>query len=187
MVNLATPAQVIYHPTSGIPAEFCEFSETFDKDLPWILKNCPEAVTPDVLAKLLQKASLGDGEADSEVAEGGKKDKVRGGGISAKKEKAGPGECRIVINRIQRQKRKYVTSVAGMETAPDCKLKDAAKVFGKKFASGAAVSKAANGSDEIVIQGDVQQDLPALLIEQFKVPPSSIFFQEGTSISRYAN
>jgi len=187
MVNLATPVQVIYHPVSGIPAEFCEFSETFDKDLPWILENCPEAVTPDVLAKLLEKASLGDGEAGADGADGGKKEKVRGGGIAAKKEKAGPGECRVVINRIQRQKRKFVTSVVGMETAPDCRLKDAAKVFGKKFASGAAVSKAANGTDEIVIQGDVQHDLPPLLIEQFKVPPTSIFFQEGNSISRYAN
>lgn len=64
---------------------------------------------------------------------------------------------------------------------------DAAKLFGKKFASGAAVSKSASGVEEIVIQGDVQQDLPSLLTEHFKVPPTSIYFQEGNSITRYAN
>ena len=41
-----------------------------------------------------------------------------------------------MIARIQRQKRKYVTAVAGLDTVPDLKIKDAARVFGKKFSSG---------------------------------------------------
>lgn len=120
MVDYSSPVSVVYHPSSGIPAEFCEFSETFEKDLPWILANCPEAVTPDVLAKMLAKATLGE---EGAAEEGGKKEKEKGGGISAKKVKAGPGECRVVIARIQRQKRKFVTSVTGMDTVPDCRPK----------------------------------------------------------------
>lgn len=45
-------------------------------------------------------------------------------------------ETKIVIARIQRQKRKFVTAVAGLDTVPDLKIKDAARVFGKKFSSG---------------------------------------------------
>jgi density-regulated protein DRP1 len=189
MVDFNAPVAVIYHPTSGIPAEFCEFSETFEADLPWILDNCPEAISPDKLAKVmakeLAKASLGEGEsAPAGAAE--KKESVKGAGITIKKAKAGPGECRVIISRVQRQKKKFITSVVGMETIPDVKLKDAAKVFGKKFASGASVSTNAAGDDEITIQGDVQFDLPALLMSQFKVPPTSIYFQDKDKITAFA-
>lgn len=64
-----------------------------------------------------------------------KKKKKRGGGAGPKKAKE-VLETKIVIARIQRQKRKYVTAVAGLDTVPDLKIKDAARVFGKKFSSG---------------------------------------------------
>ena len=64
-----------------------------------------------------------------------KKKKKRGGGAGPKKAKE-VVETKIVIARIQRQKRKYVTAVAGLDTVPDLKIKDAARVFGKKFSSG---------------------------------------------------
>ena len=57
-VGLSTPVEVVYHAVSGLPAEFSEFSETFDKDLPCILENCPEAVTRDALPKLWRKCQL---------------------------------------------------------------------------------------------------------------------------------
>lgn len=76
---------------------------------------------------------------------------------------------KIVIAKVQRQKRKYVTVVTGLETVPDLKIKDAAKLFGKKFASGAAVGDTPTGGKEITIQGDVSFDLPPLLINEFKV------------------
>ena len=137
----------------------------------------------------------------------------------------------MIIARIHRQKRKFVTAVAGLETVPDLKIKDCAKAFGKKFASGAAVSDTAGGGKEVraivslclcvcvsvdiilctpslplltlvvpltpilplthptlyntvavalqvVIQGDVIYDLPALLVNVFKIPKSVIFFLE---------
>lgn len=56
----------------------------------------------------------------------------------------------IVLSRVQRNKRKFVTIVAGLETFGH-KLKTAAKKLGKRFACGAAVSHD-NEKDEIVIQ-----------------------------------
>jgi density-regulated protein len=186
MVDLDHPVEVVYHPVSGLPAEFCEFSETFVKDLPWILENCPDAVTPDTLAKAMEKMSVGvDGEENDAVLDSGKKEKQKGAGIAAKKTKAGPGECRVTINRVQRQKRKFVTAVIGMETVPDIKMKEVSKFFGKKFASGAAISKIPGGGEEIVIQGDVQYDLPEILVQTYNVPPTCIWLQEKTTLTPY--
>jgi translation initiation factor 1 (eIF-1/SUI1) len=46
----------------------------------------------------------------------------------------------LIIHKLHdsqgEEKRKYVTAVAGLDTVPDLKIKDAARVFGKKFSSG---------------------------------------------------
>jgi density-regulated protein DRP1 len=73
------------------------------------------------------------------------------------------------MTRVQRQKRKFVTVIAGLETVPDLKIKDATKLFGKKFAASASVNEAQGGGKEVVIQGDVLGDLPALLMSEYKV------------------
>jgi density-regulated protein len=78
-------------------------------------------------------------------------------------------ETKVVITKVQRQKRKYVTVVAGLETVPNLKIKDASKAFGKKFSSGASINEGPTGVKEVVIQGDVMLDLPPLLVSQFNV------------------
>ena len=60
--DFAKPRKLVYCPTCTLPPEFCEYGQSFDKCLPWILENCPEAVSPDVLATLLGDASIADGE-----------------------------------------------------------------------------------------------------------------------------
>lgn len=57
----------------------------------------------------------------------------------------------VLITRAVRNKKKCVTTVAGLEHF-GVKLGEAAKVFGKKFASGASVTKTATGGEEIDIQ-----------------------------------
>ena len=142
---------------------FSEYGPNFDLCLPWITEHCPEALSPAVLADM-----LGDATLEDEDGEGGEKKKKTKRGNPGPKKKA-VVETRIVISRVQRQKRKYITTVVGLDTVPDLKLKDAAKIFGKKFSSGASVSDTASGGKEIVIQGDVCFELPTLLISEFKV------------------
>ena len=67
----------------------------------------------------------------------------------------------------------------------DLKLKEAAKAFGKKFSSGASISDTNAGGKEVVIQGDVSYDLPAMLINNFKVPADRIYFLEDGSLRPY--
>jgi density-regulated protein len=186
MIDFDSPVKVNYSPISGLPAEFCEFSATFEKELPWIKENSPEVLSESQLAKAMGEVSLeggGEKEKASEDGEDGedapkkKKEKNKIGAKIANKSEE-EQKTKVIIARIQRQKRKFVTAVAGLETIPGLKIKDAAKLFGKKFASGSAVSDTASGAKEVVIQGDVNFDLVPLIIKEYKVHPSNIFFLE---------
>ena len=86
-----------------------------------------------------------------------------------------------MIKRIERNKRKFVTSVRGLEAfgmiARVCTpvsnvtleigvdLKKAAKLFAQRFATGGSVTKNAAGIDEIVVQGDVSQEIYDMIAE----------------------
>jgi len=75
-----------------------------------------------------------------------------------KKKMASP----VTIKRIERNKRKFVTAIHGLE-AFDIELKKAAKFLAQKFATGASVTKNVQGQDEIVVQGDVSDDVLELI------------------------
>lgn len=91
----------------------------------------------------------------------------------------------ITIMRIERNKRKYVTTVLGLESFGSCPpspypssshipppsladdthppqgvdLKKAAKLFAQKFATGASVTKNAQNLEDITVQGDVTHEI----------------------------
>jgi density-regulated protein DRP1 len=81
----------------------------------------------------------------------------------------------VTIKRVERNKRKYVTAVSGLE-AFGLDLKKVAKDFGKKFATGSSVTKTAAGGEEIVVQGDVSEEIEEFLVENYdgKVPEDNI-------------
>jgi density-regulated protein len=81
----------------------------------------------------------------------------------------------VIIKRVERNKRKYVTAVSGLE-AFGLDLKKVAKDFGKKFATGSSVTKTAAGGEEIVVQGDVSEEIEEFLVENYdgKVPEDNI-------------
>ncbi len=65
----------------------------------------------------------------------------------------------VLITKQTRTKKKSLTCVSGLDEF-GVKLKDLAKILGKKFACGAAVVEGSvPGSEEIAIQGDFQQEL----------------------------
>lgn len=64
----------------------------------------------------------------------------------------------VIIKRIERTKRKHVTSIYGLD-AFGIDLKKAAKQFASKFATGASVTKNPQGQDEVVVQGDVSDEV----------------------------
>lgn len=46
-----------------------------------------------------------------------------------------------------------------------------AKDLGKKFATGSSVTKVPSGGEEIVVQGDVSEEIEEFLLEKYKVIP----------------
>jgi density-regulated protein DRP1 len=49
--------------------------------------------------------------------------------------------------------------------------KKVAKDFGKKFATGSSVTKLPSGGEEIVVQGDVSDEIEEFLLDNYKVIP----------------
>lgn len=69
-----------------------------------------------------------------------------------------------------------MTAVSGLE-AFDLELKKVAKEFGKKFATGSSVTKTPSGGEEIVVQGDVSDEIEEFLLEKYKqIPEDNIEF-----------
>jgi len=82
--------------------------------------------------------------------------------------------AKVQIKRVERNKRKYVTVISGLE-AHGLDNKKLAKELGKKFATGSSVTKSPTGSEEITVQGDVSDDLFEWLVEVHgKVPEENI-------------
>lgn len=71
---------------------------------------------------------------------------------------------KILIKRVERTKRKYVTVVSGLEHF-DLDLKKISKDFGKKFATGSSVTKTPSGGEEIVVQGDVSDEIFDIFVD----------------------
>lgn len=79
--------------------------------------------------------------------------------------------AKIQIRRVERNKRKYVTAITGLERH-GLDLKKVAKDFGKKFATGASVTKTAavpagGSTEEIVVQGDLADDIEDWIREHY--------------------
>ena len=135
--------QVLYCGACTNPPEFCAWTGAKvgvvdDACKAWLLAN-----EPDMAAKFgyggeggEAAAAGGDGEAGKPMP-GGKKKK------EAVKE--------VLVSSKQRQKKKFVCTVRGLETF-GVKLPDACKVFKKKFSTGASVTETPDQKEEIEIQ-----------------------------------
>ena len=78
----------------------------------------------------------------------------------------------VILKRVERTKRKHVIVITGLE-AFGLDLKKVAKEIGKKFACGASVTKGVGGGgDEIVVQGDLGEEIREWIEERFEEVPS---------------
>lgn len=73
---------------------------------------------------------------------------------------------KVQIKRIERNKRKHVTVIAGLEVH-GLENKKVAKELGKKFATGSSVTKSPSGTEEITVQGDVSDDVQEWLVDVY--------------------
>lgn len=149
---------------SGVPSEFNEF-------LP---KDCEEFKK--------WKASLEgavEGEMEKLTVEAKEKEKKSSG---KKKKKSVP---RVVLERNIRNRKKCITTISGLDLF-GVKLNEAAKLFGKKFASGASVTKNAESKEQIDCQGDFLDQAVDIILKQYKeVKKSDIYFIEAKKKQPY--
>ncbi|CAH8636065.1 unnamed protein product [Heterobilharzia americana] len=143
------PLTVKYCGECTMPLEYCEFSLFPDKCRAWLEKNLPE--------EFEQLTTDGAESNQTEAVHKGRQ--VRGGKGTIKK----PAKQKIIVSKTSRGKKKYTTSVSGLSTF-GIDLKVAAKLFGRKFATGSSVT---GNDDEIVVQGDVKEELIETLIEKW--------------------
>jgi density-regulated protein DRP1 len=170
------PAKVVYCPNCGMPPDFCDFDKaTFEKCKPWIMENCPQYF-PELFEGLSSedKAKVKKTAADASEA----KPKILPGGKVKKEEVQ-----QVVIKKMPgtRNKKKMMLVVAGLDHF-GVKLDKAAKVFAKKFSCGCSVSKGIPGakSDEIDIQGDFEDEIVQVILDNFKeVPKDKIVFAKS--------
>ena len=84
---------------------------------------------------------------------------------------------RVIIKRIERGKRKYVTAIANLQPF-DVDMKKAAKMMANKFARGASVSKTVEGKEEIVVQGDLVDEIEEFVVAEFGIDEDQIVVRE---------
>lgn len=159
------PLDVNYCGNCSLPLEYCEYHIDYESCKEWLEKNLPSEY-----AKL---ANLGGGEESIEE----KKRQKRGGkaiGKSKSTRKTKEEERQVCVYRAPRGKKKSVTVVTGL-AAFGIEPKVAAKFFGTRFACGSSVT----GEDEIVIQGDVKEELIEVIPEKWACVEESMIEDLG--------
>ncbi|XP_012255097.1 density-regulated protein homolog [Athalia rosae] len=152
--GVAYPLRVQCCGNCSLPIEYCEYYPEYEKCKQWLARNLPSE---------FEKVKLGeDTAAESGGGEDEKKRQKRGGKGMLKTKKKEDVPKLVTVSRAPRGKKKSVTVVTGLSTF-DIDLKVAAKFFGSKFACGSSVT----GDDEIVIQGDVKDDLYDVIPEKW--------------------
>ncbi|ESO84683.1 hypothetical protein LOTGIDRAFT_222001 [Lottia gigantea] len=146
------PIQVLYCGECTMPIEYCEYYPNYEKCKEWLERHLPQE---------FQKLTTGDGDGEKDDADDKKKRQTRGGkGMLKAKKKAEPKGIKMWTQ--SRGKKKKITTLVGLADY-DIDLKVASKFFANKFSCGAS----ANDSGEIVIQGDVKDDLFDILPEKW--------------------
>jgi len=169
---------VPYCEVCSMPFEFCEWNPLFSKCKENFEKNWrkyfPEVdESEEGLADLMSQLGFSGGDAASKKAQTSKKAAAADGEgapqPTSKKDKKAKEPSEVVIELNNRNKKKHITIVKGLE-AFGVDTAAAAKVFGKRFACGSALKKGQNGQpDQIEIQGSCRDELPSVLVDKLKM------------------
>ncbi|VVT57150.1 uncharacterized protein SAPINGB_P005559 [Magnusiomyces paraingens] len=166
------PKEVIYCGVCSFPPEYCEFGGTVKRCKDWLEKAHPSLYSQlypsnSDSVNTLPMSSLSlekQEELDRKIQKQQAKEEAK-----AERELQKKLASKVLINRNARSKRKVVITIQGLEVF-DIDIKKLSKTFASRFATGASVTKSADGKDEIVIQGDlgdeVEQYITDLLEEK---------------------
>lgn len=152
---------VEYCAECSCPYEYCEYA------------SCARVAAAKLEKVALSDDAAGDAPATSgAAADGAAGDAAGDAGAEETKKKSSSSKKskskakEVVITRLSRNRKKQITNVQGLD-AFDVDLKDASKMFGKKFACGCSVTKGATGKDELDLQGDYSEQLGELILAKY--------------------
>ncbi|KAK2811984.1 Translation machinery-associated protein 22 [Emmonsiellopsis sp. PD_5] len=164
---------VVYCGVCSLPPEYCEFGGTVKKCQEWLEKNHPDMhqrlYSDETITANLNTLSL---TARERAAKDAAKKEAKAA-LAETRNLERKAAAKVQIKRVERNKRKYVTVISGLE-AHGLENKKIAKELGKKFATGSSVTKAVSGvaataqggsGEEITVQGDVSDDVFEWLME----------------------
>ncbi|BEI82403.1 hypothetical protein CcaverHIS002_0302710 [Cutaneotrichosporon cavernicola] len=162
------PIAVSYCAVCTLPTEYCEFGPSFSKCKTWLEANDQAEFRrlwgEGTLEKRIGTLSLEKQEKlEADAAKAERKADKKAEAEAVKKQAA-----KITIKREMRTKRKVATHIHGLDLF-GVDLKKAAKFFAGKFATGSSLSKNPQGEDEIVVQGDVGDDIIQMLKDKVAV------------------
>ncbi|KAJ7281738.1 translation initiation factor SUI1 [Mycena rebaudengoi] len=182
------PITVLYCAVCTYPPEYCEFGASLTRCKDWLREEHPSLFdryysdgalcfattdclfhsSPTTSTEALQtKVGTLSLEAQTKLEKDTAKKEAK---AEAKKDAALKKKMasQVTIKRIERNKRKHITSIHGLE-AFGIDLKKAAKQFSTKFATSASVTKNAAGVEEIVVAGDVSDEILEMIEEEVGV------------------
>ncbi|CAK4028478.1 Translation machinery-associated 22 [Lecanosticta acicola] len=168
--SLKPARKVVYCGVCSLPPEYCEYGGTTKKCADWLLSN-----HPDLHSKLYSEEALSQNLSTLSVdaqkrAEKDAQKKAAKAEAQEARESERRATSKVYIKRVERNKRKFVTEISGLE-AFGLDLKKVAKEFGKKFATGSSVTKTAAGGEEITVQGDVSDEVQDWLVDNHEQIP----------------
>ncbi|KIM97779.1 hypothetical protein OIDMADRAFT_20242 [Oidiodendron maius Zn] len=161
---------IVYCGVCSLPPEYCEFGGTVKKCQDWLQSIHPDLYNRIWSADALEAATSSLSVEARKRAEKDAHKKALKAEAAEAKQAATIASSKVIIKRVERNKRKFVTAVSGLE-AFGLDNKKVAKDFGKKFATGSSVTKIPSGGEEIVVQGDVSDEIEEFLLENYKVIP----------------
>ncbi|KAI4845194.1 density-regulated protein DRP1 [Aureobasidium sp. EXF-8845] len=162
------PKQVVYCGVCSLPPEYCEFGGTTKKCEEWLESKHPDLHTKlyseDAVAANLSTLSL---DAQKRAEKDAKKKEAKATAAEARRAEE-LATSKITIKRVERNKRKHVTEVSGLE-AFNIDIKKLAKELGKKFATGSSAGKLPGGVGEVItVQGDLSEDIEEWIVDKYE-------------------
>ncbi|KAI4848451.1 density-regulated protein DRP1, partial [Aureobasidium sp. EXF-8846] len=152
----------------SLPPEYCEFGGTTKKCEEWLESKHPDLHTKlyseDAVAANLSTLSL---DAQKRAEKDAKKKEAKATAAEARRAEE-LATSKITIKRVERNKRKHVTEVSGLE-AFNIDIKKLAKELGKKFATGSSAGKLPGGVGEVItVQGDLSEDIEEWICDKYE-------------------
>lgn len=164
-MSASEPVHVLYCGVCTLPVEYCEFGRKFKECKKWLKANYPEEYNKLYVSEDSHISSLSK-EREEQISQSLEKMQLKEERKQARELRKLKQE-RILIKRIRRTKHKNIIAISNLDQF-DVDMKKLAKKFASKFATGASVSKNLEKREEIIIQGDVGEEVEEYLQEMLK-------------------